>query len=241
MQAIGSAVAVIGDSDRVLERWRPEAVPLQPFEVSRAEALRRSRDRRDYLAAHVLARVAASLASGEHWTDIVVRQLCSSCGGPHGRPTVVGHPDLSVSWSHSGGSTAAIVGSCPVSIDIESNHGAGPNFPVRQVRDWVRFECLVKLGLTTLDRWREYQDALSTTRRTGRPSRMLEIEGLADFRVVDWISGDSKLVASAMCHRSAWRGWSNLDDLAGRPEPLDATSARGSLDDGCRAPSSLGR
>jgi len=82
--------------------------------------LRHAPDRDDFLAAHLLVRVCAGRLLGRPSDEIVIVQRCATCGGPHGRPEVVGHPDVGASLAHSRGAVAAAAGTVPVGIDVEA-------------------------------------------------------------------------------------------------------------------------
>lgn len=109
--------------------------------------------------------------------QVRIAQVCAECGGPHGRPQVVGH-DVHVSWSRSGDLAAVIVADEPCAIDVETlplRHPAPVDLLSaaeqawigRQqdresafARLWTRKEVLVKVGRATLD------EALATDVRT---------------------------------------------------------------------------
>ena len=52
--------------------------------------------------------------------DVSIVQRCATCGGPHGRPEVAGHPGVGASLAHSRGVVAAAAGMVPVGIDVEA-------------------------------------------------------------------------------------------------------------------------
>jgi 4'-phosphopantetheinyl transferase len=105
--------------------------------------------------------------------DVSIVQRCATCGGPHGRPEVAGHPDIGVSLAHSHGVVAAAAGTVPVGIDVEAfppadglaavdlsaaltaaEIGAIESAPDRtraMLLAWVRKEACLKAGLVDLD------------------------------------------------------------------------------------------
>lgn len=147
---------------------------LEDYERQRALALRHEPSRRAYVAAHVLVREVAAEMLGGKPSDLRLQQRCPECGGAHGPPSIVGHPELKVSLSHCETAVAAVAASRPVAVDVESLH----SFRYADLRDarvltpnerlavdalpeerrermaltlWSRKECLVKLGLLALD------------------------------------------------------------------------------------------
>jgi 4'-phosphopantetheinyl transferase len=88
-------------------------------ERARAVRFRHEADRQDFAAAHVAARRCVGRLVGEAASEIVLRQHCRSCGGPHGRPAVDGLPEVYVTMAHTRGYVAAIAGWEPVGIDVE--------------------------------------------------------------------------------------------------------------------------
>lgn len=107
---------------------RTEAVPpdwpevLGPEERARAARLAFDDDRRRYVAAHVLARrvLARYLAAAP--ADLRFAAVCSTCGGPHGKPALVGAGagEVEFSISHSGGwAVVAATRGAPVGVDVE--------------------------------------------------------------------------------------------------------------------------
>ncbi|HEU5447383.1 MAG TPA: 4'-phosphopantetheinyl transferase superfamily protein [Acidimicrobiia bacterium] len=146
---------------------------LTPAEQERMARFRRPSDGEDFQAAHLLIRTCAARLLGVRPGDVVIVQRCSTCGGPHGRPEVVGHPDIGVSLAHSRGLVAAAAGSAPVGIDIEAFPPAEGlvagdlsaalsaaeiraidstlDRPRAMLLAWVRKEACLKAGLVDLD------------------------------------------------------------------------------------------
>lgn len=150
---------------------RAEAL-LTTVELERARAFRGSTDLEAFVAVHALARVVVAELVGASPDTITVAQRCEQCGGPHGKPIVVEHPEISVNWSHAQTYVAAAAGSEQVAVDVEGLHPPGYDervaahvltpdelVEVRRSTDpahaflhhWVRKECCVKLGLAELD------------------------------------------------------------------------------------------
>ncbi len=153
--AVPSAVQVTGAS-------------LTTAEEERAAALRDLDDRTAYVAAHLLARQVTAELLGIEPVSVVLTQTCVDCGGPHGRPSVQGDPDVWVTLSHTRGAVAAIAATGPCGVDVEQ---IGPRpvptaaftpdeiVSIAEAADpvllgtrlWVAKEAAVKAGLTTLD------------------------------------------------------------------------------------------
>ncbi|MCW2813500.1 MAG: hypothetical protein JWN84_955 [Nocardioides sp.] len=145
-------------------------VPLSPAEQDRAAALTREADRADFVAARLLARVLVARHVGTDPAQVRFAQTCAQCGGPHGRPQVVGH-DVHVGWAHSAGVVAATVDDVRCAVDVQSVAAlrggelplgvlttaertwldGQPDRPRSFAGLWIRKELLVKLGDLTLD------------------------------------------------------------------------------------------
>jgi 4'-phosphopantetheinyl transferase len=146
---------------------------LTTQEQERMVRLRRPQDRDDFLAAHLLVRVCAARLLGLHPDEITIVQRCATCGGPHGRPEVAGHPDVGTSLAHSRGVVAAAAGTVPVGVDVEAFPPDGALaagefaaaltaaeiVAIESVADpqralllaWARKEACLKAGLVDLD------------------------------------------------------------------------------------------
>jgi hypothetical protein len=70
---------------------------LAPHEIDNTRAFKSLAARNSYIAAHVLVRRVAAFATGAQAQDLVLGQHCDKCSGPHGRPFIADHPDLSIS------------------------------------------------------------------------------------------------------------------------------------------------
>lgn len=92
---------------------------LSEPERRRAESFHQTVPRRRFIAATALLKVTVAEWTGGHPLDVAVRRECPGCGGPHGRPEVVGAA-LNVSLSHSGDRVAvALCADGPVGVDVE--------------------------------------------------------------------------------------------------------------------------
>lgn len=89
-------------------------------EQERERAARRGNPAR-YTTAHALLRTAVAERVGGTAQDVVFERTCATCGSHrHGKPTVAGHPDLSVSLSYAGGlAVVALSRAGEVGVDIE--------------------------------------------------------------------------------------------------------------------------
>lgn len=148
---------------------------LTSVERGRALAFARPEDRADFVAAHLLARDCVARLVRVPATAVVLGQACERCGGPHGRPFVVGRPEVFVSWAHSAGHVVAAAAGRPVGADLETREHAVPGGPDEELlrrtgtaaeralvradpdpraaflRLWVLKEALVKVGVMSLD------------------------------------------------------------------------------------------
>ena len=170
---------------------------LSAQEEDRCSSLRRSEDRLGFLAARTLTRGLLCLwdtrvSDFAAWTFV---QRCSRCGGPHGRPSVLGRGDLWVSWAHTNGHVCAVVGAQHVGIDIErvsvdelplppgavpSSSGADPERWLR----WTRAEALVKcLGIDLEEALRLSLDGPPCPE--GRPLRQMAPDVISDVVLTD--------------------------------------------------------
>lgn len=144
---------------------------LTAAEQERAARFRLAIDRESFVAAHLLVRICAADLLGARPDRLTLIQRCTSCGGPHGRPSLAGHPDLTVTLSHTRGYVAAAAAYGPLGVDLELADGrpldwtlvsatfspadaaevAADADPLRAfLRRWVRRECLVKVGAAAL-------------------------------------------------------------------------------------------
>ena len=143
---------------------------LEPHALKRWRRFRHRRDRDGFLVARVLTAILWGRLRGRDPDTCCFQQTCSECGGPHGRPRIVGETELWPSWSHSGDLVAAIVGPAPVAIDIETNTHAipvditGPGTAAERQERWSLAECWTKAGYTDLG------SALDHIRRGTTPS-----------------------------------------------------------------------
>ena len=154
--------------------WPEPAALLTGAEQHRATRFRFDCDRRDFVAAHILARVAGGAVMGVDPRSLTLVQRCAECGDAHGVPFFAEAPALGVSLSHTRGHVAAAVGPGPVGVDTEETASprllvdetlasavlargemellaAAPDRRHAFVRLWVRKEAMVKSGRGSLD------------------------------------------------------------------------------------------
>lgn len=104
--------------------WRPELEALlEDPERSRLGTFRRRRDRERFVVGAALARTMVADYAGVAHVEIGLDRTCAECGGPHGKPRVVGcraAPQLSVSHSGDRVVVALALGK-PVGVDVEGD------------------------------------------------------------------------------------------------------------------------
>lgn len=206
-------VAVAAPAE-VLDRM--DARLLGDAERARSASLRNPAERSEYVAAHLLVRRCAAALTGRPEADLAVHQWCADCRtAGHGRPSLAGLPDVHVSWAHTRGAVVAAASWRPVGVDVETlpadggTVGGAPGLTPaeqRQVRSaadplllalryWVRKECLVKTGTTTL----AGVDRIDLSRLAERRDRAgWSASRYRGLHLVDWCDqGRSALVAVA--------------------------------------------
>ncbi|MFI9783886.1 4'-phosphopantetheinyl transferase family protein [Kitasatospora sp. NPDC051984] len=166
-------LALLATTADVLARPDADERLLNDVERERADRFRRQADRDDFLAAHLLVRFCAATHLGIDPADVAFGQHCPGCDRTgHGRPLLTDRPGTHLSLSHTGGIIAAAAGPVPIGVDVEHlgprtndpaslSHVLSPAEaelvathpdPTRAfLRQWVRKEALIKLGLATLD------------------------------------------------------------------------------------------
>jgi 4'-phosphopantetheinyl transferase len=190
---------------------------LTAAEVRRCASLRHQADRDARTAARLLLRWAAARLTGRPVETLAVVQRCSECGSvDHGRPSVPSVPATHVSLAHSRGAVAVGVGWSPVGVDIEPARprgviGAAPMSvvltdretrrsqstadPAREfLRHWTLKECLVKMGVATLDTasWIEIDTASEQRTAEGRTASRH-----GQLHLVDWFDDSLDAVVAA--------------------------------------------
>jgi 4'-phosphopantetheinyl transferase len=171
-----SQVLQLLTTDEWMRRGTASVDLLGEPERARARRFRRETDRRDYIAAHLLAREVVAGLLGVAAADVRLTQFCPRCRvDGHGPPrvTVPGSPPVFTSWSHSSGRIGAVAAYGPVGFDLERAEGsadltatiagqvlsAGEQAQVRDAAEpriallhwWTRKEALVKVGAVELD------------------------------------------------------------------------------------------
>jgi 4'-phosphopantetheinyl transferase len=198
-----------------LEPMGPTAL-LTSAERARGAQLRRQSDQRDFVAAHILVRLCAAAVLGEPASSLMVLQRCEVCGGPHGRPVLVGHEAWHVSLSHSAGVVAAAVAPTPVGVDIErfdprlgarsmstlvltaaeaTRVEASADPALDFLRMWVRKESLVKLGVITLDELGQVDVSALALEDRSHGAAVSSFRGL---QLIDWVHSEPLAVAAAV-------------------------------------------
>ncbi|WP_354640082.1 4'-phosphopantetheinyl transferase family protein [Kitasatospora camelliae] len=164
---------VVASTEEVLADPAADPGVLNPLEQARAARFRRDRDRNDFVAAHLLVRRCAARLLEIPPAEVEFVQHCADCSIPgHGRPGVAGRPEVSLSLSHTTGVVAAAAGFTPVAVDVEQLGSrqadpavlarvlapaeeklvsAHPDPETAFLRQWVRKEAMIKLGLLELD------------------------------------------------------------------------------------------
>ncbi|MFI6508992.1 4'-phosphopantetheinyl transferase family protein [Streptosporangium sp. NPDC050855] len=100
------------------------AAVLSETEADRAARLHREEDRRRLVTACWLLRTVVAAQLGVTPGAVPVHRRCPDCGGPHGRPRILGAEGaadpLHVSVTHAGDRVAvAVCPSAPVGVDVE--------------------------------------------------------------------------------------------------------------------------
>jgi 4'-phosphopantetheinyl transferase len=169
-----AAVAVVAGTDEVLAHRAADERLLSPVERVRAARFRRDSARRDFVAAHLLARICAGLLLDVGPSAVALAQRCGDCGQDgHGKPYLPEHPATTVSMAHTPGVVAAATatrgGTVGIDVELAARRPAGPDLlaralsgnELRQIgrqddpqamflRQWVRKEAMVKAGRADL-------------------------------------------------------------------------------------------
>jgi 4'-phosphopantetheinyl transferase len=192
---------------------------LTSREQRRAGALRHRADRDAHVAAHLLVRHCAAALTGQPLASLELVQECAECGSTeHGRPSIAGLPELHVSLAHTRGAVVAGANRRPIGVDVEglrrtdldpavlaSTLTAAETARVQSASDpplaflshWVRKECLVKVGVATLDElFRVELDP--TTEQDGAGGRTSSRFG--SLHLVDWFDPTLGVAVAAAAH-----------------------------------------
>jgi len=151
----------------IADRGAPPPL-LDVAERDRWATLRRPEDRAEFAAGRVLARRAVGVLLGVEPAEVQLHARCPICGGAHGKPVVVGRPEIGLSIAHAGERVGvAVAEGAQVGLDIERavplsdplNPGAGVLHPLERdalaalpparrepafLRCWTRKEALLK-------------------------------------------------------------------------------------------------
>lgn len=166
-------LVVASASGEVLRHPEAGGHLLTALEQRRASRFHHESGRIDFTAAHILVRLCAARLLGIPAAGLTLAQHCPGCGtDEHGKPYLIGLPDVHVSLSHTRGVVAAAAGWQPVGIDVELPQRGGPAVGVAErvltegelhqvraqadpsrafLRQWVRKEAMIKIGRATLD------------------------------------------------------------------------------------------
>ncbi len=141
---------------------------LDDAERDRWATLRRPEDRAQFAAGRVLAHRAVGVVLGVEPSEVSLHARCPVCGGAHGKPVVVGHPEIGLSIAHAGECVGvAVAEGAQVGLDVEReiplsdllNPGAGVLHPLERdalaalppgrrtpafLRCWTRKEAVLK-------------------------------------------------------------------------------------------------
>ena len=191
---------------------------LSASERQRSAALRHPDDRDARAAAHLLVRWAAAQLTGQPVETLALVQRCPGCGATdHGRPALAGMSSVHVSLAHTRGAVVAGVDWHPIGVDIEGlrfdvdlrdaalrvgltdaemrrvRSAADPSRAF--LRQWTRKECLVKIGVATLDTLPRVEIDPGTEERTadGRTTSRY-----GRLHLIDWVDGPLDAVVAAV-------------------------------------------
>jgi 4'-phosphopantetheinyl transferase len=166
------AIVISGVTGAVLTAIPEAQAYLTSVELERASAFRRRADRDDFVAAHSLVRVAAGALLSEQPLALTMVQACQACQAPHGVPRLREHPEIGLSMSHTHGFVAVAASPTPIGVDVEVVRREHWDLSIASlvlspaeldslrdtddpawafVRQWVRKEALVKVGVCELD------------------------------------------------------------------------------------------
>jgi 4'-phosphopantetheinyl transferase len=192
---------------------------LTPGEQRRAGALRHRADRDASVAAHLLVRYCAAALTGQPVGSLELVQRCAVCGSTeHGRPAIAGLPELHVSLAHTRGAVVAGADRRPIGVDVEgvrtadldpgvlaatltaaeaARVRAASDPPSAFLRHWVRKECLVKVGVVTLDELSRVE-LDPTAEHDGEGGRTYGRFG--SLHLVDWFEPTLGVAVAAAAH-----------------------------------------
>lgn len=161
-------------------------------------------ERDAYLAARLLVRGCAAVLTGRGADELSVTQWCAECRtSGHGAPSLVGAPEVRISWAHTRGAVVAAAAWDRVGVDVEalgpddavsalaavltpaerSQVWSAAEPSVRALRYWTRKECLVKAGLVAASQLAR-TDLSRVVDRTDRSGR--SVGRYRGLQLVDW-------------------------------------------------------
>jgi 4'-phosphopantetheinyl transferase len=212
------ALVMAGSTEDVLAAIDGAEAMLTTVERSRADTFRLPSHQADFIAAHALGRVCAGHVLAASPAGLTLVQTCERCGGPHGRPILAQNPNVQVSLSHAAGYVAVVAGRGPVGLDAEryGREGAYAELGVdvlspaehaklRTARDprlvflrqWVRKEAMVKLGLTSLDTMSSLDLSELPVDEPVSGSAIVA-RTWADWRLLEWTDSAAGVIGTAM-------------------------------------------
>lgn len=98
----------------------PGWAPLDPVERARYEAMRSPEARATFALGCALVRAVAAEHLGCAPAAVPIDRRCARCGGPHGKPRIVGAPWLKLSLSHDGRrAVCAVARDLTLGVDLE--------------------------------------------------------------------------------------------------------------------------
>lgn len=129
---------------------------LTPDELVRRAGMRQLDDRNRFTVAYALTRLVVASQLGVPPAGLRFVRTCRRCGGPHGKPHLVGDAALRFSISHSGARVAvAVARDADVGADVEHlDRRLNVDSMVRQVLS--RAEAAAVAGLAPADRFRAF-------------------------------------------------------------------------------------
>ncbi|MGY1683659.1 4'-phosphopantetheinyl transferase family protein [Geodermatophilus sp. SYSU D01176] len=214
----GEPVVLLARPEDVLGRGGEHLLTLR--ERRRAAALRHRADRDAHVAAHLLVRHCAAALTGRPVEALELVQDCAECGSTdHGRPSIAGLPELHVSLAHTRGAVVAGADRQPIGVDVErartrdlapavlahtltaaeaARVRSASDPPLAFLRHWVRKECLVKLGVVTLDALSRVELDLATEQDVDEGRTRSRFGPL---HLLDWFDPTLDVAVAAAAHR----------------------------------------
>jgi 4'-phosphopantetheinyl transferase len=120
-----------------------------------------------FLEGRVLLRELASDLTGVSPAKVIITAVCPDCGGPHGRPQLVGAP-FYLSLSRCADAVVAVASDLPIGVDVEPRDGSA-----------ARVEAIEQLtGQASIGHWTAVEAVLKADGRGLRVDpREVEVHG----------------------------------------------------------------